>query len=560
MVTSTEYGCPAPPACVASSGPGLVRMRPRGYVAVLLLAGALGSCGGGGGGEGDSAPPVDGGGNPPGNSVSISSPASGLTVADSVNVSADASITGGIAGVQFQVDGTNLGAEDTDAPYSAPWDTTAGSDGSHTLTAIARGSAGELITSAPVSVTVANNSNPPPPDPTVPGRVEQTGAAVTLSPGWTQATPEWYAWSGDSAVRSEVPGATATYAFTGTSVTWIGQRSNLSGIALVKVDNGAGVLVDLFARNVETNSPVFAVNGLSPGSHTLTIQVTGTRNEDSQGNAVVVDAFDIPAAAVSHLQETDPDVVFTGAWAQADDRLGWSGGGLATQPDPPVGGARVAETNGAKATLTFRGTAVTWTGFRGHDGGIARVQVDDGPLTTVDTYSQSDKVQAIVFTATELADVTHTITIEVMGTRNSASTGRKIVVDAFDVTTPGRRYQEDDPAVVYSPGNWIFGNRNRTWSEGSISESPVNGASVTFTFTGTSVSWIGCRKLSTGGADVFIDDILVDHVETYKPAPMEAYQTTIFRRDGLPPGTHTLKIVVTGSGPYTVIDAFDVRP
>ena len=554
MAYISELGCPAPPGGVARSGRGLAHARSCGRVAVLLLAGALGSCGGGGGGEDDAAPLGVGGGNSVPLTVSISSPASGATVSGSIDLTADATASAGVAGVQFQVDDMNVGTEDTTAPYSATWDTTTATNGSHALTAIARGTGGNLVTSAPVTVTVSSATPPP-----VAGRVEETGAAVTLSDGWTQATPDWYAWSGDSAVRSVVPGATTTYAFSGTSVTWIGQRSNLSGIALVKVDNGAGVLVDLFAHNVETNSPVFAVNGLSPGSHTLTIEVTGTRNQVSQGNAVVVDAFVIPATVVSHLQETDPDVVFSGAWAQADDRFGWSGGGLATVPDPTVGGARVSETNGAKATLTFRGTEISWTGYRGRDGGIARVTVDGGPATTVDTYSQSDKVQAIVFTATGLADVTHTMTIEATGTRNAASTGRKVVVDAFDVTTTGRRYQEEDPAIVYSPGNWIFRNLNRTWSEGSISESSIDGASVTFTFTGTSVSWIGCRKLSTGGADIFIDGIFVEHVETFEPAPIEAYQTTIFRRDGLSPGTHTLKIVGTGSGPYTLIDAFDVR-
>lgn len=399
------------------------------------------------------------------------------------------------------------------------------------------------------------------------GRVEETNAAVTLSPGWTQTTPAWYAWSGGAAVQSVVPGATATYTFTGTSVTWIGLRSYFSGIALVTIDNGTAVPVDLFAHNVEINSPVYSVYGLSAGSHTLTIAVTSNQNVGSQGNAVVVDAFVVPAPVVSHLQETDPDVVFTGVWAQADSNFEWSGGGLATVPDPPVGGARVTETNGAKATLTFRGTAISWIGYSGHDAGIASVTVDGGAATIVDTYSPGDKIQATVFTATGLADVSHTLTIVATGTKNALSAGAKVVVDAFDVTTPGRRYQEEDPALVYSPGNWIFRNQNRTWSEGSVSESPTPGATVTFTFTGTSVSWIGCRKLSTGTADIHLDGVFVKSVDTFlapgtTPLPQgtEAYQTTIYRVDNLAPALHTLEIVNTGNGSYTVIDAFDVRP
>ena len=150
------------------------------------------------------------------------------------------------------------------------------------------------------------------------------------------------------------------------------------------------------------------------------------------------------------------------------------------------------------------------------------------------------------------------MTIEVTGTKNPAASAANIVVDAFDVVTPGRRYEEMDPAVVYSDG-WIFKNLNRTWSEGSISESSNQLASVTFTFTGTSVSWIGCRKLSTGSANIYLDGTFVESVQTYLAPPMEAYQTPIYRVDNLAPGVHTLKIENTGNGAYTVIDAFDVR-
>ncbi len=60
--------------------------------------------------------------------------------------------------MQFLLDGANVGAEVTAAPYSAPWDTTTASRGSHTLTAVARDAAGNRATSAPVSVTVVNAS------------------------------------------------------------------------------------------------------------------------------------------------------------------------------------------------------------------------------------------------------------------------------------------------------------------------------------------------------------------------------------------------------------------
>lgn len=405
------------------------------------------------------------------------------------------------------------------------------------------------------SSSASNNGAPAP----VAGRYEESNAAVSLSSGWTQSNADSFAWSGGAAVQSTVPGAKAEFTFTGTSVTWIGTRNDSSGIALVKVDGGSAVEVDLFARPEVIHTPIITVNGLSPGSHTLTIEVTGRRNAEAQSNVVQVDAFDVQAPVVSHVQETDPDVIFSAGWLQADSNFSWSGGGVFTVGEPVKGGARVTEAPGAKVTLTFRGTSINWSGYRGPDAGIALVQVDGGVASEVDTYSPTPRVQAVVFTATGLADASHTLTIEATGRSNAASTGARIVVDAFDVTTPGRRYQERDAAVTYS-GAWLHGNVNRTWSEGAASTSAAAGARVTFTFTGTSVSWIGCRKLSTGLAKVFLDGVLVREINTYLPPPIEGYQHTVYRADGLARGPHTLTIEGASDGAFIVVDAFDVRP
>ncbi|MEN3356580.1 MAG: hypothetical protein V7637_562 [Mycobacteriales bacterium] len=96
-------------------------------------------------------------GTPP--AVAISSPAAGATVSGTLPVTATASDDVGVAAVQFLLDGANLGAEDTAAPYSVSWDTATAGPGSHTLTARARDTSGNLATSAPVALTV-DNSDP----------------------------------------------------------------------------------------------------------------------------------------------------------------------------------------------------------------------------------------------------------------------------------------------------------------------------------------------------------------------------------------------------------------
>ena len=60
--------------------------------------------------------------------MSVTAPADGATVSGSVNVTANAADDVGVAGVQFKLDGQNLGAEDTAAPYSTSWDTATASN------------------------------------------------------------------------------------------------------------------------------------------------------------------------------------------------------------------------------------------------------------------------------------------------------------------------------------------------------------------------------------------------------------------------------------------------
>ena len=104
------------------------------------------------GGTGDTAPPT----------VSVTAPVAGATVSATTTVSASASDNVGVAGVQFLLDGANLGTEDTTAPYSTSWDSTTAADGSHGLSARARDAAGNSTTSAVVTVTVANGTGGPP--------------------------------------------------------------------------------------------------------------------------------------------------------------------------------------------------------------------------------------------------------------------------------------------------------------------------------------------------------------------------------------------------------------
>ena len=89
-------------------------------------------------------------------SVVITAPTAGATVSGMITVSATASDNIAVVGVQFKLDGTNLGSEVTTAPYAMSWNTTTASNGRRTVTAVARDGAGNVATSAPISIMVQN--------------------------------------------------------------------------------------------------------------------------------------------------------------------------------------------------------------------------------------------------------------------------------------------------------------------------------------------------------------------------------------------------------------------
>jgi len=93
--------------------------------------------------------------------VSLTSPAGGAQVTGTVAIAATAFDAVGVTSVAFLVDGAAI-ATDTSSPYSANWNTTGVAGGSHTMRAEARDAAGNVGTSAAVSVTVAVTSAPGP--------------------------------------------------------------------------------------------------------------------------------------------------------------------------------------------------------------------------------------------------------------------------------------------------------------------------------------------------------------------------------------------------------------
>ena len=423
----------------------------------------------------------------------------------------------------------------------------------HTFTVESTGRKNDSSVDYAVVVDAFDVSPASTPD-TVGTRFEET--ALAYSGSWTQGDTSKPAWSGGTAAVSATAGAQATFTFSGTEVRWFGLSGPTNGIARVYLDGAFHATVDTYFPS-DVQGVVFAATNLLPAQHTLTVQVTGTSNAAATGTRVVVDALDVRA----RFEEVHPSVTYTPDWSHDNAAKAWSGTSM------NFGTGLAALTRSGTATFTFSGTGVSWIGFRAPSTGIAHVTLDGVSQPDVDTYAPAEQVRAVLFTASGLADTTHTLTITASGQRNPSSIDSLIFVDAFDVTLSASlptiaRVQEIDPAVAYTD-SWTEGTTLDLWTSEHAAYSMTTGARATFTFTGTAVRWIGQRAFAGGIAHVYLDGVQQADVDTFAPI-QEEFQAVMFTATGLAAGQHTLAIEVSGNknpasqNVMVVVDAFDV--
>ena len=461
--------------------------------------------------------------------VAIASPANGATVGGTVSITANASDNVDVAGVRFQLDGADLGAEDTTAPYSVSWNTTTATNGSHTLTAIARDAAGNSANAAAVTVTVANQTGGT-------SRIEETSAAVAFVGPWMQGYAGGYSWSGGTAALGSSASQRATLSFNGTGVRWIGFRGPQTGVANVYLDGTLAGTVDAYAATEAVQAVLFTANWPASAPHTLEIEVTHTKNAASSDYFVVVDAFDLTGAAA----DTTPPTVAISTPAAGSTVSG------------PVPITANASDNGVVAGVRFL--------------------VDGAQLGAEDTASP----YSVNWDTTTASDGSHSLTAVARDGVGNMATSAAVTVTVSNASPPpvirATRFENTDPAILYTDGcstcgqspTWFHGSRSRAWSAGTSSFNRSTGARGTFTFTGTSVTWIGFRAPWAGIARVYVDGAFVAELDLYTTT--EQVQTPVFSASGLTSGSHTLAVESTGlknasSADYAVVvDAFDVSP
>ena len=220
--------------------------------------------------------------------ATITAPVSGATVSGTTTITANAGDNVAVAGVQFQLDGNNLGAEVMTAPYSISWNTATAAAGAHNLTAIAYDTSGNTGTSATVPVTVALDTTPP----TVAITNPANGATVSGTTTITANAGDNVAVAG---VQFQLDGAnlgsevmTAPYSFAWNTTAAINGQHTLTAIAYDTSGNSATTQVGVTVSNTTANPLTVTVTSPANGATVIgTVNLTATATDTASAVAGV---------------------------------------------------------------------------------------------------------------------------------------------------------------------------------------------------------------------------------------------------------------------------------
>jgi hypothetical protein len=175
---------------------------------------------------------------------------------------------------------------------------------------------------------------------------------VAWSDGWGKVddrepdidfTSGWLTWDGNPGYLatesySENTGDVACFTFTGSGARYYGFKRNDLGFAEILIDGVSQGTVDCYSATAQFGVLLYETPLLSEGNHTLEIRVHGTKNANSSGTEVIIDAFawlQTPYTTVNHS--------IPYAWLEAQDPNWGNDYESAATDDPDGDGYTTAE-------------------------------------------------------------------------------------------------------------------------------------------------------------------------------------------------------------------------
>jgi hypothetical protein len=132
------------------------------------------------------------------------------------------------------------------------------------------------------------------------------------------------------------------------------------------------------------------------------------------------------------------------------------------------GNQRFASTSKDKSQLSKKDLftipgSIAWITAKGPNRGRASVSLDGAAAVTVDLYAPVQQLAAVAFTLNVGSGSQHQVVVQVLGTRNAASTGTRVDLDAFVLlngvagATPANAQEaEQEPAPASGPATLAF--------------------------------------------------------------------------------------------------------
>lgn len=376
-------------------------------------------------------------------------------------------------------------------------------------------------------------------------RSENDDARLARTGTWV--TPYTSAASGGSYTHSKVTGSTLVVPFRGTGIDIVGTLSPLFGRGEVLVDGVSRGTFSAYSPSVSYKQCLFSVSGLASGVHTMTVRVTGSADASSGGVYVGLDAFDVSGGSVRSAGTVRVE--------DGDSRLGWTGTWSSVAHSDMSGDSyRVSTAAGSSVTVAFTGTSISVVGAQYSTFGKAEILLDGVSKGTIDLYAPELRSERLLYRATGLSSGSHRLTVKVTGTRNAASKGTMVDIDAFDVagtiSSIPNKYEESDARIVFGEG-WQR-CPSASLSGGSMRFSTTSSASVGVAFRGDSISLYGPKAVSYGRANVYLDGVLRATVNLKSSST--AFKQLIWSVSGLDPATrHDVRLEVVGDG-YVGLD------
>ncbi len=228
---------------------------------------------------------------------------------------------------------------------------------------------------------------------------------------------------------SAPPAVTAVPEATGARVSWTASpEADVVGYRLYRQLGTTG------ARTAVGPDPVTATGyldeGLQPGT-TYRYQAAAL---DSGGNesdpSTWVSVTTTIAAVEEGTYENDSSAVtLFGSWTQSSS----------TGANTDSGGSYATLSTTGYAEISFKTSGIQWLARTNSASGLADIYLDGVKKTTVDLYSATTKYKQVAYEIAGLSETNHTLRVVRTGTKNDASSGRNIIVDAFvapDVHAP----------------------------------------------------------------------------------------------------------------------------